>query len=301
MNQYLKIFQFFLITLAYKFFAVSVVHATNVVDIGYPAFVSSTSPADFVANLYIYALGISGTLATIMIVYGGIKYLTSAGNESALGDAKVIITSAIWGILLLAGAYLVLNTINPQLVELRNPGLEALPATPSVPSSLESYDSRTQLTSQEGYTIASRFGISIYSSGNCKDQSNPKCTSFQGFPKAAMCQLIYMNAHGAGDITVTGGTEMGHKEHGPGVPTVDLRFSKFVSKTDGYILSETGKDKNYFSDNLNNFSKRVPGSSGNTYVLESNPDHWHVQLQLKNDADLTGIGPNNQNWYQCVN
>jgi len=33
---------------------------------------SAASPADFVAKLYQYALGIAGTLAVIMIVYGGI-------------------------------------------------------------------------------------------------------------------------------------------------------------------------------------------------------------------------------------
>ncbi len=88
-----------------------------------PSFTQSGDPASLVNNFYLYVLGIAGTLAVIMIVFGGVKYITMAGNVSAQGDAKDIIKSAVWGLILLAGAFLVLNTINPSLVELKNPGL----------------------------------------------------------------------------------------------------------------------------------------------------------------------------------
>jgi hypothetical protein len=282
MNKYLKIFQFFVLALIYKFFAVSVAHAaTNTIDVGYPAFVSSTSPADFVANLYTYALGISGTLAVIMIVYGGIKYLTSAGNESALGDAKDIITSAIWGILLLAGAYLVLNTINPQLVELRNPGLEALPAVvaPSAPSkpndpSNPSFDSTCpsgldkdlcqQMWSMEKNILGR--GIGISSTGKCDDPRDKKCTSFYQFPQEGVDMLATLKLNCGCIMTVTAGTETGHNKHGLGLAVVDLRFSASLSS---YIYKQIGTTKptpNTYYD----------GSDGHRYFLED--DHWHVEL-----------------------
>jgi len=102
-----------------------------VADLGYPPFAQATGPADFIQKLYDYALSIAGTLAVVMIVYGGVKYVVSAGSVSAQSDARDIIKNAVWGIVLLGGAYLVLNTINPQLVTLKEPGLEPITAAPT--------------------------------------------------------------------------------------------------------------------------------------------------------------------------
>lgn len=105
------------------------VFAQSELTLQLPEFASSNSPADFVNNFYIWALGIAGTIAVVRVIFGGVKYVVSAGNTAQQGDARDIITSAIWGILLLAGAYLILNTINPQLTELRNPNLTTIPAS----------------------------------------------------------------------------------------------------------------------------------------------------------------------------
>lgn len=88
-----------------------------------PSFTQSQDPASFVNNFYLYVLGIAGTLAVIMIVYGAVKYIVTGGNTSSQKDARDIIVSSVWGIVLLAGAYVILSTINPSLVELKNPGL----------------------------------------------------------------------------------------------------------------------------------------------------------------------------------
>lgn len=87
-------------------------------------FTSPAGPADLVQKIFTWAILLSGTLAVIMIVYGGIQYVVLAGNESAQKDAKEIILGSVWGIVLLAGGWLILNTINPQLVSLSNLGLE---------------------------------------------------------------------------------------------------------------------------------------------------------------------------------
>lgn len=77
---------------------------------------STAGPAGFIANFYKFALLISGVLAFGAVVYGGIKYMVSAGNASAQSEGKDWIQSALIGILLLAGAYLILYTINPAIV-----------------------------------------------------------------------------------------------------------------------------------------------------------------------------------------
>ncbi len=68
---------------------------------------------DFIQYLFRFALGSAGALAFGVIVFGGIRYITSAGNPSAQGDAKQLIQGAILGLLLLLGSVLILNTINP--------------------------------------------------------------------------------------------------------------------------------------------------------------------------------------------
>lgn len=84
---------------------------------------ASAGPAGFVANFYEFSLLISGVLAFGAIVYGGIKYVAAAGNPSGQSDGKEWVKSALLGLLLLGGAYLILRTINPELVSLKIAGL----------------------------------------------------------------------------------------------------------------------------------------------------------------------------------
>lgn len=96
---------------------------------------SSTSPAAFIGNLYQFALIIGGVLAFGIIVFGGVKYMASAGNPSGQGDAKEWIQAALLGLLLLIGAYFILDVVNPQLLNLGLPALTPVniqaPATSS--------------------------------------------------------------------------------------------------------------------------------------------------------------------------
>jgi hypothetical protein len=88
--------------------------------------VSALGPGAFVANFYDFALMIGGVLAFGVIIYGGVRYMASAGNPSGQSDAKEWIEGALLGLLLLVGAYFVLNVINPQLLNLKLPTLQTL-------------------------------------------------------------------------------------------------------------------------------------------------------------------------------
>lgn len=64
-----------------------------------------------------FFIGICAVLAMLMIVYGGIEYMTGeAMSEKADGKGKIV--AALMGLLLAVGAYAILNTINPQLLDL---------------------------------------------------------------------------------------------------------------------------------------------------------------------------------------
>lgn len=71
--------------------------------------------ADYLKGMFETLIGITGVLAVIMIVWCGIKLMT-AGSVSGKNEAKECITSAIFGVLLAVGGWLILNTINPLLL-----------------------------------------------------------------------------------------------------------------------------------------------------------------------------------------
>ena len=72
----------------------------------------------YISTIFEFGLGIAGLLALGLIIFGAIQYTTSAGNVARQQDAKDRITSAIYGLVLLLGAFLILNVINPKLTQL---------------------------------------------------------------------------------------------------------------------------------------------------------------------------------------
>jgi RsiW-degrading membrane proteinase PrsW (M82 family) len=82
---------------------------------------NATSVPEFIARFYELGLGIAGIIAVGMIVVGAIFYTISGASPQKKGEAKDIIFSALWGVVLLFGSYLILKSINPQLIDLRDP------------------------------------------------------------------------------------------------------------------------------------------------------------------------------------
>lgn len=70
----------------------------------------------YVAAIYQYTLGIVGIIATVVIVWAGIVWLTAAGNAEKIKMAQEYIGGAIIGLVLAFGSYLILYTLNPDLV-----------------------------------------------------------------------------------------------------------------------------------------------------------------------------------------
>jgi hypothetical protein len=72
---------------------------------------------DYINKLYIFLLGISGIIAILMIMVGGVQYVVAHGGSEA-GEGKKRITNALTGVLLLFLANIILFTVNPQLIKL---------------------------------------------------------------------------------------------------------------------------------------------------------------------------------------
>lgn len=115
---------------------------------------ASQSPAAYIARFYQFALGIAGLLAFVMIVWGAIQYIVSAGNATQQSDARDRIWQALWGVALLLGAYLILYTIDPNLVNLTDPSIKniAVPinSTKTTGSGYNKYEWTQAIRQDEG-------------------------------------------------------------------------------------------------------------------------------------------------------
>jgi hypothetical protein len=80
---------------------------------------STYNIATYIKAIYNYGVGIVGILAAVGIMVGGFIWLTAGGNASKVGEAQAWIGSSISGLALVMFAYLILNTINPALVNLK--------------------------------------------------------------------------------------------------------------------------------------------------------------------------------------
>ncbi len=72
-----------------------------------------------VTSFYDYGLGIAGILAAIVMMAGGIIWLTSAGSSDKVGQAKTLIGGSLIGVVILLGAWIMLKTVNPYLLNFK--------------------------------------------------------------------------------------------------------------------------------------------------------------------------------------
>lgn len=77
----------------------------------------TTSSKDYLSNLYRWFLGFVAIAALLGIVIGGVMYMFAGANITKTEDARKWITNAIAGILIAAFSYLLLKTINPDLIQ----------------------------------------------------------------------------------------------------------------------------------------------------------------------------------------
>ncbi len=77
----------------------------------------------YINYLFIFGLGTIAVLALAQMMVGGLTYILAAGNVAKVENAKDTIKQALLGLGLLLVSYLLLRTINPDLVNLRNPNL----------------------------------------------------------------------------------------------------------------------------------------------------------------------------------
>src|SRR3989338_10520488 len=99
---------------------------------------SPKSPAAFVAYIFIFALALTGLAVLIAFLVGALRYFAAAGNPSAVSDAKSRMQHALLGLAVVVFSVITLFTINPGLLQLKNPGINvdlSVPKTGGSPPS----------------------------------------------------------------------------------------------------------------------------------------------------------------------
>ena len=92
---------------------------TNCTTVNGSSVMTSIDLADFISYAYKLMLALAVVLAVIMITIGGFEYMLSGAMDTK-SDAKKKITDAVLGLLLALCSYLILYTIDPNLVSTSN-------------------------------------------------------------------------------------------------------------------------------------------------------------------------------------
>lgn len=224
-------------------------------------------------------VGIAIALAFIFITIGGITYATS---DSLTGkqDGRNYIENAILGLLLVIGSYVILYTINPQILN-----LSIVIPRPNPPAQQVTLTSGTPLTQPQladDQTIRQRLaGSQITVNANpCANGQTRGCTNLNGLPENAITGLTALRNACNCPLVITGGTEGGHSSHKPGVPIVDLRPSAGLNR---YILNSVNNPSDKYTRSMslpNGQSIRFTYETlGGNAAGTSTGDHWHVVIQ----------------------
>lgn len=78
---------------------------------------------DYLTALYNFFISIVGILAMVMIILGGIEYMTASGNPGKATKGRERIQDAVLGLLLALLSWVILITINPDLRFIKQPGM----------------------------------------------------------------------------------------------------------------------------------------------------------------------------------
>ncbi len=72
---------------------------------------SSTDPRTMASSLIKVILGFLGILAVIIILIGGFKWMTAAGNDEQIDEARKIIIAGIIGLVIILAAWGIANFV----------------------------------------------------------------------------------------------------------------------------------------------------------------------------------------------
>lgn len=117
--------------------AVSIGNLTSTNDLG-----------EYMAKVYQWLIGSATVIAIVFLMVAGLRWALGAGSSEQIVKAKTQIRNAVLGLVLLLSSYLILYTVNPQLLKMTVPRFPLIKTV-----SLVDNASCDELI-KEGYTVA---------------------------------------------------------------------------------------------------------------------------------------------------
>lgn len=96
---------------------------------GIPAITDTSGLGDYISYFFGLAIILAGVLAVVVLATGGVRLIMSAGNVTSRKEATDMIKGSILGMALVATSFMILRTINIQLVK---PSLAPLPSVEGI-------------------------------------------------------------------------------------------------------------------------------------------------------------------------
>lgn len=148
---------------------------------------------EYVTAIYQIGLWVIGISAFFMLSVGGFMYLTSAGNTSSAGSAKGVIKDALIGLALGLSAWLIVNTINPDLTTFNVSGITTGTSSPIPPGG------GTAPTEAAAKDAAAGIDSSkLVSTGDCKDAKGADVSPASNIAEVAAGNTMTACFHGCG-------------------------------------------------------------------------------------------------------
>ncbi|MCK4891566.1 MAG: hypothetical protein KAS78_02765 [Candidatus Pacebacteria bacterium] len=85
--------------------SVSIVNKAVAVSIHISKTTENTDVRTLIENVLKWILSVAGSLTLLMLIAGGVLYITSSGNEQKVETAKKMITWTILGLILILASY----------------------------------------------------------------------------------------------------------------------------------------------------------------------------------------------------
>ncbi len=177
-------------------------------NVSYPSIPGASRPESTTTPIVLYlkyiynlAIAIAGIILFVSLIRGGLSYFSSGGNPAKMKRAKEQMQNSLLGVLIIFSSYLILNTINPELVIFPTFNIQSPSSIPVSPPNL-SVDTVTVNFKEIpiGTLLTSEFSVSSFIATSsppkvCAPTSSPTSSSDVHPPTLTAC--VYSSFEGA--------------------------------------------------------------------------------------------------------
>src|SRR3989344_1854687 len=142
-----------------------------------PSLLGTTSLGDLIGQVFNYSIQILGLIVFIMILFSGFQWLFAGGNPGTIGKARARISQALLGAVILLASFLILNTINPDLIkgEFRIDAIDMKSIGGVAPPGGDGTTTGGEVTTNQAQALIKKLGINSFSAqGDCGANFNAK-------------------------------------------------------------------------------------------------------------------------------